>query len=339
MKNLLILTALTMLFFSSCKEDELTLTHKRSGALTVQLKDATGAPIADAKVYLSTNSGIEGAIDQQMTDANGHINFGAVLEDNYIIIGKDIKDGEYAYTFRQAALVTSASTNNVEIVPSEYSSTINISIREKDTDHLYKPLGSDVKVALVKYDESRLKAFSRNAEFDELKEGIIKELSGDGANHDYTFENVPINDYLVMVYTEADYYDIISGVETYDLEETVNLGEISVLSTDIRKYEADQLFKVTKQDGFSIVPFKDCKILIVEEDDNNKIGNTSDFDAVSAMSIASSTTDANGETTFKVRKYRDFYVYYFSVDNTFLESYLRSNNDSSIDYNYPGIQK
>ena len=338
MRNLFTFTAFTLLLFASCKQDELTLIHKKSGSLTVQLNDANGAPIADALLALSKRSYRKNVIHEIVTNANGLAEFGALIEDDYTVFGENIKEGELTYSFKKSVLVTSASGINITIVPSEYSSTVEIALREMSADRIFVPLGSDVKVALVNNDDDdRLKAFSGNSEFELLSENIIKEVSGDGTTYDFTFENVPFHNYLVMVYTEVDYYEIVDEIKTFEKDETVYAEQTTVLSTNIRKYEYDQSFTITKRDAAEVTAFADCKIQIVEEEDVNRIGRVTHFDSVAAVSVASSTTDATGKTTFKVRGNRRLYAYFFSSDNTYLGRSRRfeiSELDRPIDFEY-----
>ena len=65
------------------------LIHKRSGNLSVQLKNAEGAPIADALLVLHLNE--EDGIAELTSDANGHVNFGELPKATTLLREKILK--------------------------------------------------------------------------------------------------------------------------------------------------------------------------------------------------------------------------------------------------------
>ena len=109
-------------------------------------------------------------------------------------------------------------------------------MREETIDGSYAPFGSDVKVALVKYDRHYLKAFSKNTYFENLSKDIVKEMTGDGTTYDFNFENIPLQSYRLMVYTEADYYFVPRFNIHYLLKgKTVKFEEtVSFLTSQVR---------------------------------------------------------------------------------------------------------
>ena len=333
MKNLLILTVFSMLLFSSCKQDELTLTHKKSGTLSVVLKDAGGVSISNSKLILQR---WDTEIDDVVTDAAGLGNFGSVREGIYRIYGEDIKDGELAYTFHRSVIVNSAHATNVTIVPSDYNASLELSLREETSDGIYRPFESDVKIALVKVSDeyNGVESFVVDAEFNYMKENTLIELRADGTGYNYKFENIPLHDYMVMIYTDADHYVLQFEID-YLKKGHTRSRESTISSVEIRKHELDQTFSVNQYalNSTGLVPYENCKVHIVHYDDYNNISYNMrmDFTAINKISAASSTTDATGEVTFSVPAYKPVYAIFFAPDNTYLGKSRRYTNSGNFD--------
>ncbi len=340
MKNLFIITTLIMLLLASCKQDELILTHKRSGVLTVQLNDTTGTPIANAKLILSRYSE---EIQELETDTNGFVNFGSLMEGHYTIAGEDIKDGEQDYSFNRAALVSSAQETNITIVPSDYSASIHLTLREKTIYDSYAPLGSDVKIALLKYVEDAYMhgSFIEDVKKEFIEENTIKSINADGVSYGFKFDNIPLQDYIVLIYTDVN-YSMKPLRFRYIKKGDIKTHEETIYSPDIRKYEVNQSFYITRwvydsSYNSSLVAYPNCKIQIIFSNDyNNPIySNINDFAFISKRSVASGITDANGNATFKVPSYRYIIALYYAPDNTFLgESKYIYNTTSSQDIEF-----
>jgi len=321
MKNLILLTAFILATLSSCKKDELVLIHKSSGALTVNLIDSKGAPISGASLTISDEGEI---IDEKLSDENGYIDFGPVNQGNYSIYGAKVMDGELTYNLTRKVQVVSAETKNVTITPSEYSATLQLKLQEETLDSKNMPLGEDVKIALVKTPDYYSNGDNLSSlAFEKLANNIVKEIKADGQSIEYNFENIPLDDYIVMVYTEANFFSTILEVSTLTKGEVIKYTDI-VSALTIRKYSFDQSFIIKKQvrntttSLYEYIPYENCQIFIVNDKDYTFSSNPHLID-VKKNSITSSTTDNKGEATFKVPGYRKLYAVYYTPTNVFIK--------------------
>jgi len=318
-KYLAILVAFAAIF-SSCQEDELTLTHKFSGTLSVTLKTAEGAAIEGVTLNLSDDGAI---IDELKTDANGHVNFGSVNSGNYRIFAEDVKDGEYQYSFSKPVQVVAASTKEITIIPSEYNTSVSIRIGERLNYEQETPLGSDVKIALLKLPNNYM-YYSDELVFEDIKEFIISEQNADGKKEEYTFENIPMDLYNLLVYTNEDYFTIATSFSAYQKGET-EIIKTRVESTEIREYRIDQKFSVRQRDYSSsyynaYIPYSACNIYVVKSEDYQNLSYTGreDMSTISSLAIAHGTSDEGGLAIINVLRYKSLYAVCFSPEGEFV---------------------
>ena len=147
-------------------------------------------------------------------------------------------------------------------------------------------------------------------------------MTGDGTTYDFNFENIPLQSYRLMVYTEADYYFVPRFNIHYLLKGKTVKFEETASSITIRKYEVDQSFLIEKKvynkttSLYEPPAYEGCEVFIVEVHDYSKLKDKTDYESLAAVSVASGKTDAKGETTLKVRLYRSLYAIYFSPEKS-----------------------
>jgi len=328
------ITLLLMSVLASCQQGNLELLHKDSGELNIQLMDSNGQPIADGLVLLSSETTIDNEHDdyragydpdeedeRQKPDnilqelrsaANGQLNFGRIIKGNYTIHGVDVKDGENAYSFIKVVQVVASETSDVIVVPSVYSASIELHLKERQLDETDLPMGADVKIALCKnmnfYERRR-----SELTFEELMANKVREVQGDGVKETFLFEKVPLNAYYVVAYTDARHYRAVNTYEQFRKDEVVPFHYVYA-APQIRKYEFDQAFMI----GTDLSPKEGCKIHLLYYSDYMQLTNKEDFDAVSALSFTSASTDAKGMATIKTPGFQELMVVVFNADNTFL---------------------
>ena len=313
MKKFLLLAIVTLTIFNSCKEDDREIIFKDAGSISVQLNDANGAAIANVPLALSINNTEEGTIHEATTDANGRALFSRINAGSYTVFGSDIQDGDMAYNVAKTTHLVASESDQVNIVPSDFNATYKFTLKEQTIDDQEIPLGSDVKVAMVKY-------FANNYEygppqlFEFRKEDIIKEIAADGTTTEFVFDNMPLMKYYYMIYTNSEFY------VKYSLRSVPKTGEVvhktrTMASTRIRKYELDQDFVVEKAAN---VPYEACKILVLSSKAYYELKGKLDYDSVAAVAHATAVTDVNGKATAKVTVYSSLYAMCYAPDNTFL---------------------
>jgi len=346
MKNFLIFAILSLGVLVSCEQDDLTLKmNTDSGELSVALKDNGGAPIAGVQLSLFTNIKYNNrtkehdklAIDEQISDANGQVNFGQLMPGTYIIYARNVKDGDYSYNITQSAHVISSEATNLSIVPSEYSATIVFTIAEKTKDNVQIPLGSDVTVALVKMPYLTSNSYYAPS-LEDTKDYIVQEFKADGKTKVFTFENIPLDEYMILAYTSADYMqfwepDEIEEMQkdcTYEVNEVVRLSQIRMVEYDT-EFIVEQEVPNAALGITEILPYEGCQAFVLKHFDYHSLDDKHNIEAVKAVAHSAGVTNAEGKTIMKIIDRKRIAIVYFAPDNTYIgeKNMTRFGNSSS----------
>jgi len=320
MRRILVFTILTIAMLASCKEYDNILEYKNAGVLNILLNDAKGAPIADAKLIIQGENDEAGIALEAVSDAKGVVSFGELTPGAYILSGHNIVDGEHTYDIQRGVQVVQSETKEIPLVPSSYRTTLVMSITEYIDSAT--PLGKDVKVALV-----QLPTDKPSLSFEEASERIVQEYTADGITKEFTFKDIPINNYRVMVYTSSEFVQMFMPLSSHIFKKDgVKTLNKSVHSKYLRLYEFNQPFKVTQRvknastGVFEDLPFEGCSVFIVNPGDY-MTSNRTNFKSISAAALASIVTDVNGEASLKLRGYRTYNAVCFAPDETYIGVY------------------
>jgi len=319
MRRILVFTILTVTILTSCKKDDSILEYKNAGGLNILLNDGSGAPISDAKLIIQAENDESEIELEVVSDAQGQASFGELTPGAYILSAHDIIDGEHAYDIKRAVQVVRSETKEISLVPSTYRTTLVMSITEYIESA--KPLGKDVKVALVKLPPGKT-----SLSFQEASERIVQEYAADGLTKEFTFTDIPINNYKVMVYTSADYVQMFMplGISTFKKNGIKTLNW-SIQSRYLRLYEFNQPFNVTQRvkntstGAYEFLPYEGCHVFIVNYDDYYS-SNRTDFTSISSVAIASLLTDASGKASSKVRGFKRYFAVCFTPDKKHIDA-------------------
>jgi len=323
MNKLFIIIVVAMAFLASCTQDDVSLNNNLSGGVSVQLSDANGAPIADAKVSLSTGDQRNIQIDELVTDANGQIEFTKLNPGTYTISSQAVKDGDYLYNFKKTVYAVSSEVNTISVVPSDYNASVALTIMEKGEETL--PLGDDIKVALIKIPEGVSTFYYQPENFEVAMENMVKEIPADGVKKEFTFSGLPLGSYVVMVYSHRSFYNFEDSESLLDLKkgETRSFNH-TFNSKWIRRFDVERPFLVQKSvmnpttSTKEIVGYEGCKIYVLAWREYERLTNPTDITAVEAMALSTSVTDVDGNTTFGIPDGRLLRAVFFAPDNTYL---------------------
>jgi hypothetical protein len=206
--------ALGFIALSCTKEaDDLTVTLKNSGTLSVKLVDNEGGTISDTKIrlYESTAESYSYNIDELYTDNNGFVNFGEVTSGTYILIADTPKVNDIKYMPVKIVQVLTGSDKQVTINVEEYVGTANLKFVEY-VDYNYVGY-SNLNVILVPYEKvnyyDSLETFIGAAEYTGVTDSEGK-LS-------FTIPSSRV--YYLIVYDENKNYDKLNYI-------SVSKGEI-----------------------------------------------------------------------------------------------------------------
>lgn len=135
---------------SSCNKDDMeTIVVKRSGNLSVTIKDGE-SPVAETKVrFFNSISGNE--VDVLITDANGSINFGELNEGTYKI-EVEIDSPKYSRISQEIQVISGQSTNRT-IQVTDYVGNFVAQLTDSQTnDNITEDLG--LGLAFVPYNDA-----------------------------------------------------------------------------------------------------------------------------------------------------------------------------------------
>lgn len=184
------------LLLSSCMKDniDVTLTEVNDGNIRLSVASKNGAPVVDQKVILNSYSGI---IEEKNTNSSGVVEFKDVLMGSYQVVMEDVVEDNKEYLIIQSVQVVNGITKEYDIIPSEYSGSLELTILDID----YNPI-EGITLGVIKY-ESRLEE-----DFDVLLENTMASTVSD-TDGKIVIENLPLGTYSIFAYRgETDFiYD------------------------------------------------------------------------------------------------------------------------------------
>jgi len=224
-KNLILgLTAL--LVVTSCSEDNYIIKLKEAGRISLDVTNVE-SPLEGEKVYLIPLEGemrssevIEYSIDNQVTDANGHVSFGDVNVGNYYIVMEDVEiDGKFYNPFKLVQAVSDVH-KSYSLNVMDYTGTIEVTVKNYDnTSYEYEPY-SGAKVAVLTENDYY--------NFSTIEERLTKKIEEQttGSNGKVTFTLPSGESYYAIVYLTNESYTseylsyVDAGEEEYETIET-----------------------------------------------------------------------------------------------------------------------
>jgi hypothetical protein len=127
-----------ILLLGSCQKDNITVTLKTSGTLSVIVTDNNKNPLINQNVRLYTyySSMSSNLLDNIKTNSNGEVNFGEVTEGTYTVVIDTPKVNGIKYLPIKTVQVLSGSGKTLTINVQEYSGTLNIKVVDNNNNAL-----------------------------------------------------------------------------------------------------------------------------------------------------------------------------------------------------------
>lgn len=190
MKKILFVGSIILgLLFSSCMKDniDVTLTEVNDGNLKLSVTSKDGAPIVEQKVTLNSYSGI---IEEKNTNSSGVVEFKDILMGSYQIVLEDVVENNKEYLVVQTVQVVNGTTKEYDIVPSEYSGSIELTVYDANYNII-----EGLNLAVIKY-EGRL-----DENFDVLLENTMASAKSD-EDGKVVIDNLPLGMYSIFAYID-----------------------------------------------------------------------------------------------------------------------------------------
>jgi hypothetical protein len=329
MKTTKIVTiALAVLFaFSSCEKSDITVNLKQSGKLKVQIKNKNNEAIKDLKVKLyssaTTSSGVTSSmLDFKVTDENGNVEFGELLQSTYYVVAKDAKVGNVKYYISKPVQVVTGMSDVTIINPEDFVGKLTVKVNMDN--YLTGSSSSNlpvkqVNVALIPsedyvdtmtYEQALSKSIT-SAKTDDLGSAVFEKIP---SNYYY----VPFVYYSDTAYTWASNGSSISigvaGDDTYS---------INVSSVKIMNIKTSVNLTLNYYSGTTTKTINAANVIAVDYNTYNNYGlvNAS-VASVRAKRFAEGTTNSSGKVSFRLGRNMSYYflVYYSDTKKTWVSN-------------------
>ncbi len=119
-----------LLLFSCSKDNDITVTLKTDGSLSVKLIGNNESPISGTKVSLYVGSASGSCLDSYITNGSGVVDFGAVLSGTYYVVADTPKIDGIKYKPGKLIQVPSGIDKNLVINVQDYIGTLSVKINK-----------------------------------------------------------------------------------------------------------------------------------------------------------------------------------------------------------------
>ncbi len=323
-------------FFSACQKDNITVTLKTAGSLSVQIIDSSGTTYPKLKVHLlsgvvlsSSSSTSVAEIDEQTTDSKGNVSFGTLEAGTYYIYTDTIKIGNKYYLIGKSFQVISGDSKSLKLNPFEYIGTVKLQVEINTNGGIDTLDLTTLKVALIKYSDY-LHLYNANRQHVISKALAIKSPD---INGNVEFDNVPANiEYIPYVYINNN--DTIGGWSTYgglsfskgDIYSSycyVNLSALIIFKGNI-----NITYTYYSYSTYTTIPVKSANVVLINYNDYNNYNLYSASQSVILSHKVGNVviTNTSGIAAFvNVPVGYDYYQYiYNSKGGTWVTSYVYS---------------
>ena len=330
-KNLLILLSGVAVLFSACQKDEITVTLKQAGSLSVQLTDNAGTKYSGitVKVYDSYTSN-SSELDKKVTDSEGKVDFGELNAGSYYVVADTLKLGNKKYVVGKAVQVVGGSSKSYVFNADDFTGKIKINA-SLSSSYSYDTLKlKNIKVSLLEYyyptgSLNRQQALSKAVYTTTLDK-----------NGNAVFENIPSNiTYMAYFYVNND--DTL-GYLSYN---NVNVSTGGSSSYSFNLYSSNLYYMLASYTAtftyysyttYNETPIKNANVIIVKYNDysNNDLYYAS-ITEVKKYKVAEYVTDNNGKISGKLPLSNDFkaLVYYNNTSKDWSSSFSLYNSTST----------
>lgn len=325
--SVLIIAALTLTFFNSCtKQDEITVNLVQQGNLQVKFVDNNNNPLTDVKVALNLGMYSSMEYDTKLTDAEGLVDFGELLNGMYYIGSEDIEIAGRKYNVIKPIQVTTGLKEtiiiNVEEFVGDVELTINSIIGYSDIDVV-----ANVNVVLFPVEE-----YSNELTHSDIINGAYSSGVTDEEGK-LSLENVPAyTNYLVYVYFDEvhagwsnSYTEIF--VEKGGLEEVrifVNKQDLYDIKGTFNIYAYYWGYNDSNVYGEYAIP--NLNIALISDSDYYEHSlYYENLSTILDYAEFSGKTNESGDLSLEVHAYKVYYMVGYTDENNFSWNYYTNN--------------
>lgn len=250
-------------------------------------------------------------VDYLKTDDKGEVDFGDLFSGDYYVIIENVDVNGSKYFVSQYVQIISGENKKMEIMPSRYVATLNISMEEVrlETQYVTSPAADYTVLAIPYY------LTSGSMSIADLKEIALASQTTDAEGQ--LVMSVPANVYVGILYFKE-------GLEVYNWldENYYEIGEVEYLDDDIDINITEYYFE--DEDADETTPYGGIGVLYVNTYDVLEELFDYDYDYVKAsfselMSYAANTavtTGADGKATVEVME-DNYDVFFYLAENHF----------------------
>ncbi len=334
MKNFkLYLIIAVVAFFATCQKDNITVTLKTAGNLSVQIADSTGKKYANVKVHLSTSSSssYSNDLDVETTDNNGSVNFGTVESGTYYIVTDTIKNGNKKYLIAKPIQIISGDSKNYVFNPFEYVGTFKFKLYLSPDTIKH----TSIQIALVNYNDysnrlNRSQVISKAVD--------VKPFNNAGT---VEFDNVPAN-ITYVAYVFINNTDSVGAWintfsvgkdNTYSGSINVNTSSLIVIRTNL-----SVTYTYYSSASSSYKPVASANVALINYNDYSSYGlSYANYSTILTYAVATAKTNSSGVVSFtKIPANNQYYafIYYDNTHYTWSTNYMYPYSTGTNSYSY-----
>lgn len=335
--KLLPIMAICLGMLASCEKiEDVTVTLKQSGNLSIQLVDTTNQPIAGYKVKLYTNMVYyldnsqrisTTPYDTKVTNSSGLADFGELNTGTYMIAIEKVKVGGQVYNVTRSVQVISGSDASIVVKPQEFVGklTLNVLMQSSQISSVREKV-KNANVILIKYQD-----YSDSLSFDDIQKlKVVKGVTD--SNGKVVFDKLP----AYFEYRPYVYLNDASGswpIETYsslyvskddERETSVVVDKISLMNLKPTLDLTINYYGYDSNMDYGYHPVKNTNVIFVKDNDYYSFNlSWASLSTVRSYKVAEGITNSGGniKITFpKLGTYKAL-VYYSDTKKTWSSSF------------------
>ena len=316
--KILTITLAVLFAFSSCEKSDITVNLKQSGKLKVQIKNKNNEAIKDLKVKLyssattSSSSVSSSMLDVKVTDENGNVDFGELLQNTYYVVAQDVKVGTAKYYISKPVQVVTGMSDVVIINPEDFVGKLTLKVNMDNyitgSSSSYLPV-KQVNVAMIDYND-----YNDTLTYQQvLSKAVITAKTDDMGS--VVFDNFPAYySFYPFVYYSDTAYAWQTNLSTIYVDIAADANRtITVPSQKIMNIKTSANLTIQYYNGTSTKSINAANVIAVDYYTYSSINLANATIAqVRAKRAAEGTTNSSGKVSLRLGRNTNYYflVYY-----------------------------
>ena len=317
MKNIwfVIIGLVLVQMVSSCqKNDELTITLKQQGLLSVKFVDNQSKPLPNTKVSLYIGNSI--IYDTKKTNEGGVASFGELLSGIYSITAEGIEINGKKYSVYKFIQITPGMNSEIVINPEEYVGDLTLDVRSS-MNNSYE-IVPQINIALIP-----LKYLTTTVSHATLLSAAYA-TGKTNAGGQVKITGIPAyTDYAVYAYFDGNHSNITSLLNSstiHIMKDEEEVSSITVPKQDIYDITGNaklyfHYYGYDANGSYGDHAVANLNVILVSQNDYYNLSSAG-FDQIKAKALYTGITNSSGNIDFNGIKAYSNYVIFAYLNNT-----------------------